>query len=163
MLLLKFIFTFYIFSLSCFHPVHVSVTSMELNKEKSAIEYSVKVFKDDFQLLFYHLNKLSVDFDDTISINKNKSVIDKYFERNIVIKINQKEIVSQMVDFSVIDDAIWFNFKAQINSEILSIELINTVLLDLYLDQKNLLIFKAEDFEKGYRFDLNHSKHLIEF
>ena len=163
MLLLKSFFLIYIYVLSCLHPVHVSVTNMEYFKENNEIEFSIKVFKDDFQLLFFHLGKNAINFNNPDEIEKNMDLIKGYFQKNFKIIINDSNTDIYLKDYNLLEDAVWFKFNAPIKSKILSIKLINTVLLDLYFDQKNLLIFKAEDFENGYRFDIKNKEYLIEF
>ncbi len=146
-----------------YHPVHVSVTNMEYDTDRNEIHYSIKVFKDDFQLLFVHLNQILIDFNNQEDIDKNIELIKGYFDRNIRVEINNQLLQRNIVDYTISEDAVWFSFNAPINEKILSIKLINTVLLDLYFDQKNLLIFKAGDFENGYRFDIKNKEYLIAF
>ena len=163
LLLIKSIFPVLIYSLSCLHPVHVSIINMEYFNEEQKIEYSIKVFKDDFQLLFFHLNEKNIDFNKSEEIDKNLQLIKSYFNKNLQISVNKKLIQQNYQKYTITDDAVWFFFDSSIKYEIISVKLINTVLLDLYFDQKNLLIFKAKDFENGYRFDIKNKEHLIEF
>ena len=161
--LINSVFAILFYFSSCFHPVHVSVTNMEYFTDKQQIEYSVKVFKDDFQLLFAHLNRKSIDFNSAEDIDQNIELIKAYFDKNLKLEINNSILKSELLSYNLIEDAVWFKFHAPIKSKILSIKLLNTVLLDLYFDQKNLLIFKAGNFEEGYRFDIKNKEYLIEF
>lgn len=159
---IKSIFSILIYLVFNLHPVHVSITNMEYFKDKQKIEYSVKVFKDDFQLLFFHLNERKIDFNKREEVDKNLNLIQAYFNKNLEIIVNKDTIEQNLVKYSITNDAVWFYFDSSIKQKIVSIKLINTVLLDLYFDQKNLLIFKATDFESGYRFDIQNKEHLIE-
>ncbi len=42
------------------HPIHVSVTNLDINTEKDTIFISQKMFTDDFNLLFYHLYEKNI-------------------------------------------------------------------------------------------------------
>lgn len=145
------------------HPVHVSITNMDYNINENEIDYSIKVFKDDFQLLFFHLYEKNIDFNDSVEVNKNFELISAYLKKSLQLEVNG-EICDQKVNrFEIKSDAIWFYCKSPIKKKIISIKILNTVLLDLYADQKNLLIFTAGDFEKGYQFNLKNKNYLIEF
>ena len=41
-------------------------------------------------------------------------------------------------------------------------EIINTLLFDLYFDQKNMLIYGYNQLEEGYLFNIQQTKHTIE-
>ncbi len=50
-----FIKSFYLLLISNYffmHPVHVSVTNLEIQSENNSISLSFKVFTDDFQLIY---------------------------------------------------------------------------------------------------------------
>ncbi len=161
-LLTKSIFPVFLYLWLSMHPIHVSITNMEYSNENQKLEYSIKVFKDDFQLLFFHLNEKNIDFNQINDIEQNLPLIKAYFNKNLQVIVNNVIIEQDFQKYSLTDDAVWFYFESSIKQKIISIKLINTVLLDLYFDQKNLLIFKASNFENGYRFDINNKEYQIE-
>jgi hypothetical protein len=144
------------------HPIHVSITNMEYFPEKQEIEFTTKIFKDDFQLLFIHLKELNIDFNNVDSIKKYQKEIDNYISYHVEIEINQKKQNLELSGFKLNDEAIWLSYNLKIKNEIRSIKIINTLLLDLYFDQKNLLIFKFEDQEYAYQFNYKNSEFIID-
>jgi hypothetical protein len=144
------------------HPIHVSITNMEYFPEKQEIELSTKIFKDDFQLLFAHLKELNIDFENVDSIKKYQKEIDNYISSHVEIEINQKKQNLVFSGFKLNDEAIWLSYNLKIKNEIRSIKIINTLLLDLYFDQKNLLIFKFEDQEYANQFNYKNSEFIID-
>ena len=54
------IFIFLLRLNSLMHPVHVSITNVDYLQNENKVELSIKVFKDDFQLLFVHLYQLNL-------------------------------------------------------------------------------------------------------
>jgi len=144
-----------------FHPIHVSVTNLEYFQEKNEIELSTKVFRDDLQLLFVHLNELNIDFENEDSIKKYQDTINSYVANNFKIIINKKESNYYFKDFKMSDEAIWLSYKLHYNDKIKSIKIENRLLLDLYFDQKNLLIFKAGDLNDAYQFNLKNTEHIF--
>ena len=55
------------------HPVHVSITNMEYFNNEKLLQFSTKIFKDDFQLLFVHLNEINIDFENMYKGEISKS------------------------------------------------------------------------------------------
>lgn len=153
----------YIFFISVFnlmHPVHVSITNMDYIPDENKISVSFKVFESDFQLLFVHLYELRIDLNDPENIKINQHKINEYFSSHFKIDNNPDNSLS----FQKIrkeDDSIWFYYETRVNPEIKSFEISNTIFLDLYFDQKNMLIFNYRQKEKGYLFNLNQTKQII--
>ena len=145
------------------HPVHVSVTNMEYFPDRQEIEFSTKIFMDDFQLLFIHLKELNIDFENADSVKKYQSDINSYIDSHLKLTINDTDRVFIPNGFKKNNEAIWLNYKLEINEEIKTIRIINTILLDLYFDQKNLFIFKADDIEKAYQFNIKNREYNIDF
>ena len=143
------------------HPVHVSITNMDYVPEKNRIDLSFKLYKNDFQLLFIHLKQLNIDFNKDEEIQKFRNEIDHYFLNHFKISncvANDLSFIETKSD----EESIWFYYTIQLaNNETKSIEITNTILLDLYFDQKNMLIVHYNNQEKGYLFNLKQTKQLI--
>lgn len=157
--------TVYIFLIGIFnltHPVHVSITNMDYIPDQNKITLSFKVFESDFQLLFAHLYEQKIDFDDPENIKCHQSKINEYFSAHFKINNNQSFSLS-FQSIKKEDDSVWFYYESMIDKEIKSLEISNTIFLDLYFDQKNMLIFKSNQKEKGFLFNLNQTKQIIDF
>ena len=141
-------------SLGNMHPVHVSVSNLEYFKDKNKIELSIKIFEDDFRLLFFHLNEVEVDLRTESNYNRYKELIKAYFETHFILEANNENALKlTIVNWKINDDAIWFNLAINVNQEVKYLKITNKMLLDLYFDQKNLLILETEGKEVGYQFD----------
>lgn len=144
-----------------FHPIHVSITNMDIDEQKKEITLSTKIFKDDFRLLFNHLNQIDIDFEDTVSIKINKDLIESYYNKSLKVFINNKIQELRLTDFQTKEDAVWLFGKVEINETIHSIKIRNTVLLDLYFDQKNLLILSLNKKDYAYQFNIKETEFKI--
>lgn len=141
-----------------FHPIHVSITNMDYDEKNQEVTFSTKIFKDDFQLLFGHLNEINIDFEDQDSINKYSQIIYRYCLKSLKIELNDENQECQIDKVEVKDDAVWLSGRFKITEPIKSIKIINTLLLDLYFDQKNLLIFQFKDKEYAYQFNIKNTE-----
>lgn len=145
------------------HPVHVSITNMEYFKEQKNITVSFKVYNDDFRLLFVHLNEKDINLGVDGNHDKYKSLIDGYFKNHFKLQINGKDSLTIFnKGWKLEEDAYWFYYDIPVKTEIKTVTITNTILFDLYYDQKNLLLFKSGNFEKGYQFNFLENMNQID-
>ena len=144
------------------HPVHVSIANLEYNKNQNKIDLSLKIFEDDFRLLFFHLNEIDVDLRVESNYAIHEELIIAYFNSNFKLLANEKDKLKLRINnWKTNEDALWFYFEIPVSQEIRSLKVTNTLLLDLYFDQKNLLILKTEEKEAGYQFDYKNIEKEI--
>jgi hypothetical protein len=144
------------------HPVHVSITNLDYMPEQNKITLSFKVFQDDFQLLFAHLYQVSINFDDHENYKNYQNRVDEYFSSHF--KIIEGEDKKHLISYKGMkknEESIWFYYETLVDKEIEYLEIVNTILLDLYFDQKNMLILNHNGKEKGYLFNLKQTKQII--
>jgi hypothetical protein len=143
------------------HPVHVSVTNLEIQSENNSISLSFKVFTDDFQSIIDQLYNVKVDLNENGNYDLNKEHIDNYLEDNFTLIDNGKELIFTNTGIKTNDEAVWFFYKTTINKDLKSIVIRNSLMLDLYPDQKNLLILKYGKIERGYQFNFKKKEITI--
>ena len=137
------------------HPIHVSMTNMDYSPDSSKIEYSVKLFYDDFQKLINYKYNTLIDFATLkrMTTKEQQSIID-YINRNLILTDdNQKVIDSKFTGWKVEDFSVWLFFCANIKAELSSVTISNTIMLDLFVDQVNLVILQIDDLQKGFEFN----------
>lgn len=126
------------------HPMHVSVTEVEFDKESKAIEMSMHVFIDDLET---HLRFIEKDETlDIIEINTEArdSLLSTYFVKRVALKINGKDYLTSYLGHQIEGDALWIFMEVPNIKKLKTLEIKNTTLLDLYDDQANLIHFEYE-------------------
>jgi hypothetical protein len=133
------------------HPVHVSICNLDLNNSENTV--SVKLFKDDFALVLK--NKYQTDFPmENADDKQNSQYISKYINSCLQIELSNNKILNLDYKYSQInEDAIWFYFLAEKINKVTKLSIKNTLMLDLWDDQTNLLIISWQGKENGYRFN----------
>ena len=149
-----------VYSVLNFHPVHISVTNVDYMPEKEKMEISVKVFKQDMQLLFVHLNQVNIDFDNEKNIKENLHRVNNYFKNHLDIRC-ESEFNMRYKDLRLDNEWIWFYYEVPIGKMGKEIEIKNTILLDLNFNQKNMLIFAYDQKEKGIIFNIKKTTEII--
>jgi hypothetical protein len=134
-----------------FHPVHVTLTSIDYMPASDMFKVFVRLYFDDF-LRDYKLiddKFISGDFSDTSP--SSVGIMEKYISERIIIKVNEKHISGRICDMKLIDNEISMNleYKAVKKPKIITVK--NLILTGLYSDQSNMIIVKIYNFEEGVR------------
>ncbi len=133
------------------HPVHVSVCNSGLNKTGSII--TIKLFSDDFGTVLQ--NRFKEEFVPSRADEKPfRDYISNYISSHLRITLNRNRSLLFNYDYSEVNEgAIWLYFKVDkiVSSE--KMKVVNTLMLDLYEDQTNLLIINFNGKQDGFRFN----------
>ena len=128
-----------VMALGFLHPFHVSVTEMDYNKRNRHLEISIRIFTDDLEnILERYANTdfdLYVSLDDTVT----QKVLKSYLEANFSLKQNGKPIPLDYVGSEADADVIWCYLESPPLKSPETVNVRNTLLLDLFDDQINLV------------------------
>lgn len=154
----------FVLPVGAMHTVHISVINFDINCETGEISYSVRLFPHDFAAVINARYGAQVYFHNNAELNKNQLfVVQKYLNEHFITTINNDTIDAGLENWKMVDDAVMFYFKANTNTECLDIKFENTIMTDIFPDQKNLLIFAYDNYEKGFTFNVSNTKQLFKF
>jgi len=121
---------------------------------------AVKLFKDDFALALKNNYEAEVPMDKA-NEKINSQLISKYINSCFQIEMNKSETLKLDYKYSELnEEAIWVYFNIENTLHATHLRIKNTLMLDLWNDQTNLLIISWNGKENGYRF--NHSEVEID-
>ncbi|MFO7657770.1 MAG: DUF6702 family protein [Bacteroidales bacterium] len=144
-----------------YHPVHVSVTNIELKKSEQKIEYSIRIFADDFEYALMHLYEKEIALTDSVSEEEKKLVL-MYISAGFGIEVDGIKQVPECGEIKYHDQSAWIFCEINLtDNEIKKIKVINRLLIDFFPDQTNLTVFSADEYQAGFQFDLtNHETEI---
>lgn len=139
------------------HPIHVSFTNMEYKAEKNMFHISFRIFADDFT------NILEINNNKKVNL-KSKSrpaddLIDQYIKKHFRLKFDNEPFNPDLLKLEYYiyldekDEAVQVFYSYKKNKAPSKVHIFNSLLFDLYRDQKNLLIFSCQNTEKALKFD----------
>lgn len=141
------------------HPIHVSVCNVEIEEEK--ITVSIKLFSDDFQLALYHNYDKIIPVEE-LKLPDNKALVDRYVSKALQIVLNKKDSIRLKYSTAEMnEEAIWLYYSEEIRN-VKKLQISNSLLLDIYLDQTNLVIINYRGKQNGYRFNSRNTEQLID-
>ena len=121
------------------HKFYVSTTDIEFVAEKQELQVISKVFLDDIEKL------LKTRYSGALVMGKNEEsndvdkYLEKYFNEKFRVKVNGKNILLEYLGHTYDDDLVKCFLKAEGISALNTIDVSNTILLDLYEEQQNVV------------------------
>ncbi len=161
---MSFILSLIITGLSILHPLHITYTSIEINRGNDSICLSHKFYTSDFTLLFYHLFEKQIE----PAMNKEFSaqeldLIKTYLNYRFVLASGTDTIHLEYLRKDQDDESLWLYLKGKLpDNGLKSLSVQNQLLLDLYDDQTNLVIIICGKEEKGFTFNITNQHTVYE-
>ena len=140
------------FWLFLYHPVHYSVMNIEYNESGNGMNCLLKLFKDDVYLMAFHhygdrVNEKALH--DSIQCN---AFIEKYINTMAWFVIDNTDTVHfSLTDRTDENDVLWIRLQAHLPAKFSKLEMSNYLLMDIFPDQTNLVIFSRNEKEFGYQ------------
>lgn len=123
------------------HPFHISLTEIKWNSETEHLEISQKIFWDDLEVAMSGYHDESIDFLNPANKEKLTEQIKAYVFTQNKLWVEDKEVELNFVGYEVEDDAAWFYLESAKVNEPVSIKIKNSLLLEDFPDQKNVIQF----------------------
>ena len=143
--------TLFLSALLFFHPVHVTLTSMDYTPGTRVFKVFVKMYCDDF-LRDCKVNGEQVEnvvFSDKDSASF--SLMEKYLSKKVKVEVNDKKLVGKLQNMTLNDNEISVNLQYGKVKKPAIVSVTNLIMTSLYSDQANMLIIRVNDFEEGVR------------
>lgn len=153
-----------LFLANSMHPVHVTVTNIDFNKEAKAFDVSMKIFSDDMESIISEKNNLALNLGKPDEITDSDKYINEYVVNNFSISINNDKFADKKLIFlrkEIREGALWLYYRYPLSKRINVLKVMNTMLNDLYPDMTNLVIIKLSETENGYTLNRNTTSFQI--
>jgi hypothetical protein len=149
------IFSFWVI----FHPVHVSVTSIEYVQEKEMFSVFMKMNYDDF-LLDYKLS--GADTQKTVfAVIDRKAIgeMENYLGKRFCLISDKVDLVGKVYDIKVDGNDLKVRIEHSVKGKPGDIVVKNKIMTELYTDQTNMIIMKVNDYEEGIKLNSEITEH----
>jgi hypothetical protein len=144
-----------------FHPVHVSITSLDYVPEKDLFKVFVRMYFDDF-LLDYKLNNKTVSDADFSGNNPGTiELLQKYLSEKVIIKVNDRQLSGIINKYQNVDNEISMDLEFKAFRDPESITVKNLIMTGLYNDQLNMMIIRVNGFEQGIKLTSDQSEQTL--
>lgn len=139
------------------HPVHVALTSIEYQKEQQTFDIKFKVFSDDLERAIAEKYNVALKLAQTDETPDEKTYLNKYIAESFKFIVNgDKKLDIIPYGKKLSDASIWLHYRSKCSVPIKKVYIYNTILMDMWVDQTDLVIFKYGKFEKGVSLSRKH-------
>ena len=136
-----------------FHPVHVTLTSIDHIPDTDSLKVFVRMYYDDF-LLDYKLFDKDATADDFIENQTFPTqLMNKYLDEKVIIYVNNKELKGKLLNLilALPENEISMDLVYKSDKKPITITIRNEIMTGLYNDQANMTIIRINDFEEGVK------------
>ncbi len=143
------------------HAFHTSITEMRYNPKTKAFEISLRVFTDDLEktLSINNQNKKFV----IENTDKNDPFIEQYVRKHfVIITPKNQKLIYQYVGKEKEGDATWIYLEMPVNESIRGSKIQNSVLMDVFDDQTNIVNIFMNNEKKSYLFTVKNKVFVVE-
>lgn len=146
------------------HPLHVSLSNIEINSAQNKISVTHKFYIEDFNLLFFHLFEKNIEPKEDREFETNEKVlINNYMDNRFILLSGNDTIDLKYIRKEQNEESIWLYYTGNLTKTKQRSFVINNLLfLDLYEDQKNMVIVTQGQREKGIAFDYTDRRSALE-
>lgn len=147
--------------LVAFHPVHVSLASLDYDGSNSKFSLFIKLYSDDLE----NDCRLMTDdpelllYDD--GFTPDTCILKRYFDEKIIIEIDGRRLEGVIGEVDSDAEEVRVSIDYQYKGEARSISVENRVMTDLFADQANLFIIRIGDWEEGVKFTPEYTRYII--
>ncbi len=146
------------------HPVHISFTTIEYFEKEKEYKVLFKIFVDDFDLILNSTYKTNLNLTAGRWEKAYIKTINSYIQNNFKITDNDNKNIKLKFDNQEFkEQSIFLYYKAKHKTNVGKFRVLNKIMLDLYPDQKNLLIFVFDGKTQALQFKQNEITKEINF
>jgi hypothetical protein len=153
------IFAVYLF----LHPIHVSIAEFFYNKDSKTIEITHKIYLDDLEDAINAKFKTKYDILKDYKNEGFEKILKQYLMENLEISIDGTVLKLEFIGKELDGDAMWCYYEIKGVKKIKIIEVSNSVLMDFYEDQVNILNVNYLGKKKSLMLSGKNKKDKITF
>jgi myo-inositol catabolism protein IolC len=148
------------------HDFHVSKCLIEYNPQVKALQISMHIFIDDLELALESQGTERLFICTRMEHPKAETYMQRYLEQNFQLSVNKKSIKYNFLGKEISEDmaAVWCYLEITDITAVQSVQVTNSLLMEVYDDQKNLVQIKVPGKKQGYfMFEKGRSTDKVEF
>lgn len=154
----------FLLTTSFLHPIHISVTDINFDKERDALEIVTKIFLDDLENEIRSLKK--EEYLDITKPGKDRTTDDllkPYLKEHFKLKVNGKDVEYSYLGHEIETEAIYLYFQVEKVKKLKSITVENTVLLNFFDDQVNMVHVKVDGKLRSMKMEAGDEESMLEY
>ncbi len=146
------------------HPIHITVTDIAYNEEEASLQVIVKVFVDDLENeIRQKLNEPYLDITLPTDGRTTDELTKAYLLENFKLEVNGKPVEWNYLGHKLSAESIHFYLEVQKVKKLKEIAVENTILLNFYEDQVNMVHVKVDGKLRSMKITPDRTKDSLTY
>lgn len=145
------------------HPLHVSVTEINLNTSEKILEISCRIFTDDFEKVLARNYKTKVDLINSTDRAAMEKLVSDFVQQHLLLKADNRRLQLEYLGYERDNDAIYCYLQVENMTGLKTLEVNNSILHDVFNDQINLMHVTVGGKRKSVKLDFPVKETVFEF
>ena len=145
------------------HKFYVSITKIEYVAEKQSVQIITKIFTDDIEDALQQRYNPSITLGEEKQTEADIDFLKKYILQKLKLKVNGEPVklnyLGQEYDTDMVVSYIEVTGVKSLNT----IEIENTILMDMFSEQQNIIHLKTADSRRSLILEANETKGMLNF
>jgi uncharacterized protein YdaL len=144
-----------------FHPVHVTLTTVNQDQDSDTLKVFFRMYYDDFQRdykLYYPEFKPRGN-NDTTGIAPE--MLNEYFNDRVRIYVNRKVLSGKLSDVTIDLYEIRMNLIYYSDRKPRNFRISNKILTSIYKDQANMVYLNINNYEEAIKLTVEHFEQAV--
>lgn len=152
-----------LFAFAVAHKFYVSVTNIDYSQKDQSIQIISRIFIDDFENTLKEIYRIDPKLMSDSELSNIDFYIERYLNQHLQVKINGKKAGLKYLGKNYDNDVVKCfieidNIKPE---NLLSIEIKNSLLFELFEEQNNIVHFKINNKRKSFSLIKGNDKALL--
>lgn len=134
------------------HDIHLSKTDLHYKTDQQALQFTIHIFMDDLEAEIEQESNEKLKLFSKDESPKADSLLYSYLDNHLKIKIDQEPVQRTYIGKEISEDlmAVWIYLEVENQKAFKHLEVENSILTNLYDDQRNILNFKVDRKRKAF-------------
>lgn len=145
------------------HPFHVSVVDVKHSEENKALQITVRIFVDDLEQAIQKESGVNVDYSKSDGDSKAASLLESYVRKRFDVVVDGKARDYEFLGFESRLDVVQCYIEVEKVRKFNSVKFRDTILMEVFDDQVNLIHFKYRNETKSLKLDGKTPEGVLRF
>lgn len=145
------------------HKYYISLTQIDFVKESKSVQITMNLFLDDFDLALHKTFSKNFNLNSYEELENSDDYIEQYLQEHFQIKVDNKVLKNNYLGKEYEGDVVYLYIEIENVKAISTIEVKNSLLIDFFSDQQNLIKLKINDKFDSLLLTKKNDKGLLNF
>lgn len=145
------------------HEFHLSNAKIVYNETGKTLQITIKCFVDDIEKAINNEHSIVLELGNDREIKKSDSYVMHYFKNNFEIALDSKTLKHNFIGKEIENDIVFFYFEIDSVTAINTIQIRNSILINEFTDQQNVVRLKIYDKKRTVVFTKSNFKETFSY